>query len=47
MLVSGVLQSESVIYIFIHISILFKIPFPYRSLQSTVQSSPCYTVDPY
>ena len=44
-LVSGVQQSESVIYI--HISTLFQILFPYRPLQSTEQSSLCSTVSAY
>ena len=44
-LVSGVQQSESVIHI--HISTLFQILFPYRSLQRIEQSSLCYTVGPY
>ena len=44
-LVSGIQHSESVIHI--HISILFKVIFPYRSLQSTEYSSLCYTVGPY
>ena len=35
-------QSESVVHI--HISTLFKILFPYRSLQNTEQSSLCCTV---
>ena len=52
-LVSGVQQSVSVMYqipdIWIHIQIstLFKIIFPYKSLQSIKQSSLCYTVGPY
>ena len=41
-LVSAVQQSESVIHI--HISTLFQILFPYRSLQSIEQSSLCYTI---
>ena len=41
-LVSGVQQSESVIHI--HISTLFKILFPHRSLKSIEQSSLCYIV---
>ena len=44
-LLLGVQQSESVIHI--HISTLFQILFPYRPLQSTEQSSLCYTVGPY
>ena len=44
-LVSGVQQTESVIHI--HISTLFQILFPYRSLQSTELSSLCYTVGSY
>ena len=44
-LVSGAQQSESVIHM--HISTLFQILFPYRPLQSTEQSSLCYTVGPY
>ena len=43
--VSGVQQSESVIHM--HTSTLFKILFPYTSLQSTEKSSLCYTVGPY
>ena len=41
-LVSTVQQSESAIHI--HISPLFWISFPFRSLQSIQQSSLCYTV---
>ena len=41
-LVSAVQQSESAICI--HISTLFWISFPFRSPQSTEQSSVCYTV---
>ena len=44
-LVSTVQQSESAICI--HISTLFQIPFPYRSLQSIEQSSLCYTAGSY
>ena len=44
-LVSGVQQSESVIYI--HIPAFFQILFPQRSLQSIEQSSLCFTVGPY
>ena len=44
-LVSGVRQSDSVGHI--HISILFLILFPYRSLQSAEQSSPFNTVGSY
>ena len=44
-LVSGVQQSDSVIHT--HISILFQILFPYRLLQSTGESSLCYTVGPH
>ena len=44
MLVSGVQQSDSVIYI--HISILYQILFPFRLSQSIEQSSLCYTVGP-
>ena len=45
-LVSAVQQSESVIHT--HISTLFQILFPYRSLESTDQSSLCSTVgSPY
>ena len=44
-LVSAVQQSESVIHI--HISTLFQILFPSRSLQSIEQSSLCYTVGSY
>ena len=43
-LVSGVQQSDSVIHV--HISILFQVLFPFRLLQSTEQSSLCYTVGP-
>ena len=46
-LVSGVQQSGSVIHIHIHISTLFQILFPYGSLQSTEQSSLCYTSSSY
>ena len=41
-LVSGVQQSDSVIYT--HISLLFKILFPFRLLQNIEQSSLCCTV---
>ena len=44
MLVSGVQQSDSVIHI--HVSILFKILFPFRLLHSIEQSSLCSTVGP-
>ena len=44
LLVLGVQQSDSIIYI--HRSILFHILFPFRFLQSTEQSSLYYTVDP-
>ena len=40
--ISAVQLSESIIYI--HISTLFKILFPYRSLQSIEKSPWCYTV---
>ena len=43
-LVSGVQQGDSVICI--HVSILFQILFPFRVLQSTEQSSLCYTGGP-
>ena len=43
-LVSGVQQSDSVIHI--HVSILFKILFPFRLLHNNEQSSLCYTVGP-
>ena len=43
-LVSGVLQSDSVIHI--HTCTLFQILFPYRSLQRGEQSSLCCTVGP-
>ena len=43
-LVSAVAE-QSVIHI--HISTLFQILFPYRSLQSTEQSCLCYTVGHY
>ena len=42
---SGIEQRESVIHV--HICSLFKILFPYRSLQSIEWSSLCYTVGPY
>ena len=45
MLVSGVQQSESVIYIYMHIYILFQILFR-RLLQDIQHSSQCYTVNP-
>ena len=41
-LVCAVQQSESAVHI--HIFPLFWIPFPFRSPQSTEQSSLCYTV---
>ena len=41
MLVSTVQHSESAICI--HMSLLFWIPFPFRSPQNTDQSSLCYT----
>ena len=41
-LVSGVQQSDSVLYI--HVFILFQIISPVRLLQNTEQSSLCYTV---
>ena len=41
-LVSGIQQSDSVLYI--HIFILFQIIFPVRLLQDIEQSSLCYTV---
>ena len=44
-LVLGVQQSESVVHM--HICMLLKVLFPYRSLQSTEQSSLCYTEGPY
>ena len=43
-LVSGVQQSDSVIRI--PASMLFQIPFPFRLLRSTEQSSLCYRVGP-
>ena len=43
-LVSGVQQSDSGLHI--HVSILFHILFPYRSLQGIEQSSLCCTVGP-
>ena len=43
-LVSGVQQSDSVIHI--HVSILFQILFPLRSLHNIEQSPLCYTVGP-
>ena len=45
MKVLGVQQSYSVIHT--HISVLFQILFPYRSLQSIEWCSLCYTVGPY
>ena len=42
MLVSGILQSDSIIYIMFY----FKILFPYRLLQNTEYSSLCYMVGP-
>ena len=45
-LVSGVQQSDSVVSIHIHVSILVQILFPCRFLQSVEQSSLCYTVGP-
>ena len=39
-LVSGVQQSDSVIHI--HVSIIFQIHFPSRSLNNIEQSSMCY-----
>ena len=45
-LVSGVQQSDSVIYKRIHVYILFQILFPYR-LKNIEYSSLCYTVGPY
>ena len=46
MLVSGVQQTDSVIYIYIYIYILFQILFSYRLLQNIEYSSLCYTVGP-
>ena len=46
-LVSAVHQSEPVLHIPVHISTLFYILFPYRSLQNIEQSSLCYIVGPY
>ena len=48
-LVSGVQQSDSVMYISIHISIRYQILFPFRLLliHTTEQHSLCYTVGPY
>ena len=43
-LVSGVQQSDSVIHI--HVSILFRILFPFRLLQNIEPSSLSYTVGP-
>ena len=40
-LVSGVQQSDSVVQIYV--SLLFQTLFPFRLLQSTEQSSLCYT----
>ena len=45
-LISGVQQSDSVISIHTHVSILFQILFPFRLLQNIEQSSLCYTVGP-
>ena len=47
LLVSGVQQSEPVIYIYICLLFFLKILFPYRPLQNIEQSSPCCTVDSY
>ena len=44
-LVSGIQQSDSVMHI--HIFILFKIHFSYKSSQNIGQSSLCYTVGPH
>ena len=44
MLVSGVQESDSVIYL--HVSILSQILFPFSLLHNIEQSSLCYTVDP-
>ena len=46
MLVLGVQQSNSVIYIYIHVCILFKILFQFRLLQTIEQSCLFYTVGP-
>ena len=46
-LVTGVQKSESVLYIYIHISTLFQILFLHRPLQRTEQSLLCYTVGPH
>ena len=46
-LVSAIQQSESVLYIYIHLFPLFQIHFPYRSLQSIQQSSLHCTGGPY
>ena len=43
MLVSGIQQSDSVIYVYTY---SFSIIFPYRLLQNIEYSSLCYTVDP-
>ena len=43
-LVSGVQESDSVIYL--HVSILSQILFPFSLLHNIEQSSLCYTVDP-
>ena len=45
-LVSGVQVQKSDSALCTHISILFKILFPFRLLQSTEQTSLCYTVGP-
>ena len=45
-LVLGVQQSDSVICISIHVSILFQMLFPFRLLQNIEQSSLCYIVGP-
>ena len=44
--VSGVQQSDSVIHIYVYMSILFQVLFPYRLLQNIEYSSLGYTVGP-
>ena len=44
MVVSGVQQTDSIIYI--HVSILFQILSPFRLLENTEQRSLCYAVGP-
>ena len=44
MIVSCVQQSDSVIHI--HVSVIFRILFPFRLLQNIEQSPLCYIVEP-